>query len=142
MDKFYNEIITLASDNIETKIALERQKENAQIEKIKIAIDNVYNLIINSISIKEKITNVASKGYNRCVLFEFNVMDKEEETDLPLIFIFKGPKVDNGDGSGLRYFKNIEILALLYKLNKHFNPFKLYFHFNGKTKQYNLDIIW
>ena len=142
MDKFYEEITLLSSQNIEIKIELERQKENDHKEKIKRCIDNVYHQIINSIMLKEKITDLASKGYNKCVLYEFDLLDTEEETGLPLIFIFKGPKFDNGEGRGLRFFKNIETYSLIYKLNKYFSPFKIYFHFNGKNKKYTLDIIW
>jgi hypothetical protein len=142
MDKFYKEISKLSSDNIETKIALERQKEHDNIENMKIAIGNIYSLITDSLTINENITQVASKGYNKCTIFEFNPFDKEEDTKLPLIFIFKGPKFNSGYGNGLNFFKHMEVEALLYKLNKHFNPFKLYFHFNTKNKKYYLDIIW
>ena len=142
MDQFYQEITSLSEKNVEIKIELERQKETNHIEKIKRGIEIVYDQIISSMILKEKITEIASKGYNKCTLYEFESKETEQLTNLPLLFLFKGPRFDNGEGQGLRYFKNIDTFALLQRLNKYFSPFKLYFHFNGKNKKYVLDILW
>lgn len=142
MEIFYQEIVLLSSKNIETKIALERQQEKDHIQKIKNGINNIFNLIINSKALKENITSIASKGYNKYVLYEFDIGDIEQGTNLPLIFFFKGPKIDTGEGQGLRFFKTISIKPLMYRLNTYFSPFKLFFNFNGKNKKYTLEIIW
>ena len=142
MKLFYQKIVSLSSENIETKIALERQKEIDNIEKIKNGINNIYHLIINSTTFKENITDIAKKGYNKYTLYEFDIDDIEQETGIPLIFIFKGPKIDTGEGQGLRFFKTINIKPLIYRLNTHYNPFQLYLHLNYKDKKYKLDNIW
>jgi len=142
MNFFYDEIVDLATKNVETKIELERQKENDYHYKINTCIDNIYNSIINTMSYKNKITESASRGYNKCTIYEFDSSLKEEETQLLLLFIFKGPRIDNGNGRGLKYFYNINIKPLLHRLNNDFNPFKLNLYFNSKTQKYSLDAIW
>ena len=142
MDHFFNEISELTCNNSLTRIELERQKQNDNIEKIKTGIDNIYNSIITSQSYKEQITEAASKGYNKCTIFEFNRDAKDDETNLPIIFIFKGPKFDNGQGNGLRFFKNIGTDALLHSLNREFDPFRLFLYFNSKSETFKLDVIW
>ena len=142
MDNFFREISDLTTNNSLTRIELERQKQNDNIEKIKTGINNIYNSIISSQNYKEQITEAASKGYNKCTIFEFSRDTKEEETNLPLIFIFKGPKFDNGQGYGLRFFKNIGVNSLLHRLNSEFYPFRLFLYFSPKSQMFKLDVIW
>lgn len=142
MNSFFTEIAELTINNTQTRVELERQKQNENTEKIKRGIDNIFNNIISGQSYKEKITETASKGYNKCSIYEFPTDAKEEETDLPLVFLFKGPKFDKGQGYGLGFFNQIRVDALLHRLNREFDPFRVFFYFNAKSQTFKLDVIW
>lgn len=142
MNNFYEEISALTTNNLETRIQLERQKQEDNNEKIKSAIDALFSMLTDSENYKLKVTEAASKGYNKCILFEFDQDQKDATTNLPLVFIFKGPKYDKGQGYGLRFFDNLDIVPLLRKLNTEFAPFKVYFSFIHKTKKYRLELLW
>jgi hypothetical protein len=145
MDNFYKEIMDLTISNVETRIELERQRQQLNVEKISEAIDSVFSNITNSVkkeTAKIKITESASKGYSRCTLFEFDADAKEESSGLPLVFIFKGPRYDKGQGYGLRFFENINISPLFIRLKNEFCPFKVFLNYKVKDNKYTLDIVW
>ena len=119
---FHAQIVELAKSNYETRLALESQHEETHVQKIQDATDTIVEFIMNS-NFQEVISNAASRGYRHCTLFQFSSASKQD--NFPLTFLFYGPRKNKGHGSGLSFFKNLDIDYVMKKLSVELSPFKL-----------------
>ena len=141
MENFFDEICSISKTNLETRIALETQRTKEYHEKIRKAVYDVYNNILNS-NWKEYVYDCANKGYNKATIFTFNSQTRVENTTIPLVMLFKGPRNDSGYSMGLEFFDKIECTSLMTLIENEFAPFKIFLTFDKKDFIYNLNIIW
>ena len=136
---FYMQTVQTTNENFETRLALESQRQESHLENMKHAIQTVFDMTTQC-EYRTKITEAASKGYNKCTLYTFST--SESIHGFPISFLMFGPKMDRGNGKGLKYFENANVESFIKKIIAEFQPFWTRVRFIRKTNMINIDLTW
>uniref|UniRef100_A0A6C0F7I2 Uncharacterized protein n=1 Tax=viral metagenome TaxID=1070528 RepID=A0A6C0F7I2_9ZZZZ len=133
----------ITSNNLDKRILKTEKQNNAHKEAIKLCIEQVFNTIINKFD-ENLLVSAAKEGMNGYNLFYWdkNTVITHDNFKFNIQFLFRGPFVDKGYGTGTTYYKNIEVHSLLEKLRRHFSPMFVNFVWNKQKNQYILFINW
>ena len=137
MEAYKNELVALSDANHHKYIESVQKASSQRLLDIKSAMHNYFNLITEYFDYN-KLKDVAEKGERRYDLYTFNSQDKFE--GYPLLFLLKGPIIDNGEGYGWTYFQNQNIVPVFLSLKQHFSPFELKLKKHKQT--FCLTIMW
>lgn len=143
MDNLHKTLLTKTTENIHKRILTEQEHNKTHLENMSNAIDRVFSDVIKSFS-EHAITSVAESGYNKYTLYTFEYPQYIEQGNsrFPLVFLFKGPRFDKGDGFGEQFFENKGVDSIMKRLSLHFNPLSVNLVNIKKNKQYQVQLIW
>lgn len=143
MESLHKDLVMKTTQNIHKRILNEQNHQKAHNDNMTTAIDRVYHDVIGSFS-ENQISSIADSGYNKYTLYTFGYKNTIEQSDshFPLVFLFKGPRVDKGNGWGEQFFENIGVESIMKRLVRHFSPLTVQLVNNKKLQQYMVQLVW
>ena len=139
METLIQEIRKTTIDNVETRLKKIDTIRHQKDERLKQVLNNLEKHLL--VDFESKIREASVNGYDNTAIFRFSTKDVYE--DYRLYFLLKGPLLDRrGDGVGLMFFYNKDIVPVMERIKTYLYPFVVYMRYDRYKKENLVIVSW
>lgn len=144
MSETIEEYITKLRENTALNMIKKRVKKMKEDEQRKLQMNDSLNAIEQFIlrECKDKMMNASDHGHFYTDILEFTNFDMFDD-NYKYVFLIKGPtKQRNNTHSGLNYFRNLDIVPILERLNTLMEPIQLSIRYDRISRSHTIVANW